>query len=26
VEDVYIGGLGARSPDVLPVLFGTENL
>jgi cytochrome P450 len=25
VEDVYIGGLGARSPDVLPVLFGTEN-
>jgi cytochrome P450 len=25
VEDVYIGGLGARSPDVLPVLFRTEN-
>jgi cytochrome P450 len=22
VEDVFIGGLGARSPDVLPVLFG----
>jgi cytochrome P450 len=21
-EDVYIGGLGARSPDTLPVLFG----
>jgi cytochrome P450 len=25
VEDVYIGGLGARSPDVLPVLFRTDN-
>jgi cytochrome P450 len=23
-DDVFIGGLGARSPDVLPVLFGTE--